>query len=151
VDVIDAPTSGEARLAGIAFAGRGLGPATRGAGRRRCVIASGETTVTVAGSGRGGRNLEFALSAVEKLERCGARGEVALLASAGTDGMDGTTDAAGAIVDTTTGGRARAANLDAGESLEANASYDYFAALGDLLVWGPTGTNVGDVHVLLTG
>jgi hydroxypyruvate reductase len=73
------------------------------------------------------------------------------IASAGTDGIDGPTDAAGAIADSTSSGRARAAGLDWAAALASNGAYDYFAPLGDLLLWGPTGTNVGDLHVMLIG
>ena len=74
----------------------------------------------------------------------------AVLGSAGTDGIDGPTDAAGALVDATTGrtgsgGRGRSARRPGAN----NAAYDFFRALGDLIMWGPTGTNVGDIHVLL--
>ena len=72
-----------------------------------------------------------------------------LVASAGTDGIDGPTDAAGAVVDASTLDRARARGLDAVASLADNDAYAFFAPLGDLIMWGPTGTNVGDLHVLL--
>ncbi|NIP56981.1 MAG: glycerate kinase, partial [Gemmatimonadetes bacterium] len=112
-----------------------------------CLVAAGETTVTVRGPGRGGRNQELALGAALELD--GVDG--AVLASLGTDGIDGPTDAAGAVVDGTTLPRARARGLDPREALERNDAYPFFHSLGDLLVTGPTGTNVMDVVVTLVG
>jgi glycerate 2-kinase len=111
-----------------------------------CVLGSGETTVRVLGGGRGGRNQEFALALAAGLARVGGR---ALAASLGTDGIDGPTDAAGAIVDATTLARARAAGLDPDDHLARNDAYAFFDALGDLVRTGPTDTNVGDVQILL--
>jgi hydroxypyruvate reductase len=112
------------------------------------VISSGETTVRVAGGGKGGRNQEFGLACVDQLA---AIDGPAVLASVGTDGVDGPTDAAGAVVDSTTDGRARAARLQPQAFLERNDSYRFFEALGDLVQTGPTGTNVGDLQVILLG
>jgi len=145
VRVLDAPTSGEAREAGRLFAGTALGSIDRG--EATCVIASGETTVTVRGDGRGGRNQEFALGAAASLA---LGGRPVLAASAGTDGVDGPTDAAGGFVSSTTEARARALGIDLGAHLARNDAYAALARLGDLILWGPTLTNVGDVHVLLT-
>ena len=114
--------------------------------RPACVLAAGETTVTVKGRGRGGRNQEFALAAASLLP---ALEEWAVLASAGTDGTDGPTDAAGAFADSRTVERAHAAGLDLTARLRDNDAYPLFASLGDLIISGPTGTNVGDVMVLL--
>lgn len=113
-------------------------------GPPRCLLAGGETTVQVRGTGRGGRNQEFALAMAEDL----AGTEVSVL-SAGTDGIDGPTDAAGAFVDGTTLTRARARGLDAAAALAANDSYRFFSQLGDLLQCGPTGTNVMDLKIAL--
>jgi glycerate-2-kinase len=112
-----------------------------------CVIASGETTVTLApgSSGRGGRNQEFALAAAPLLSAL----PDCVLISVGTDGVDGPTNAAGAFADSTTFERGRQQGLNHRVALEAHASHDYFGALGDLLVTGPTGTNVGDLQVVL--
>jgi glycerate 2-kinase len=110
-----------------------------------CVISGGETTVTIRGKGLGGRNQEFALAAA--LDIAGLKNVVIL--SAGTDGTDGPTDAAGAIADGTTISRARAAGLDAAKSLANNDSYHFFVLLGDLIKTGPTGTNVADIRILL--
>jgi hydroxypyruvate reductase len=107
-----------------------------------CVISGGETTVTIRGHGQGGRNQEFALAAA--LDIAGLKDVVIL--SAGTDGTDGPTDAAGAIAD---GGTIARAALDAAAYLANNDSYHFFEHLGDLIKTGPTGTNVADVRVLL--
>ena len=116
-------------------------------GQPACVISGGETTVTLRGDGRGGRNQEFALAAAIALE--GAGGITVL--SAGTDGTDGPTDAAGAVADGTTVARAAAAGLQAPGHLDGNDAYPLFEALGDLIVTGPTGTNVMDLRLMLVG
>ena len=146
VHLINDATTGEARVAGKAFALDAL--AQKNA--RLCVIASGETTVRVRGQGRGGRNQEFALGALPVIDD-GARELTIALASAGTDGIDGPTDAAGAVIDITTTARAKHLGLRADTALNDNGAYDFFAPLGDLIFWGPTGTNVGDLHVMLIG
>jgi glycerate 2-kinase len=107
------------------------------------MIAGGETTVNVRGGGKGGRNQEFALSAAMELA---GEGSMAVLA-AGTDGIDGPTDAAGAYVDGTTVARAASIGLDPGAHLSRNDAYPFFDALGDLVVTGPTGTNVADLVI----
>ncbi len=109
------------------------------------VVAGGETTVTVVGEGLGGRNQEIALAAALKLE--GLDG--AVVASLSTDGVDGPTDAAGAIADGKTLARASKMGLDAERFLAENDSYDFFSELGDLILTGPTGTNVNDVSVIV--
>jgi glycerate-2-kinase len=147
VRVIQQATAGDARDAGGRFVDAARRDCADIAGRA-CVIASGETTVHVRGTGHGGRNQEFALGAAGDLGRS-PRAEV--LASAGTDGVDGPTDAAGAIVDSSTVQRAHRAGLDATAALQRNDAYPFFEALGDLIVWGPTGTNVGDLHVYMRG
>jgi hydroxypyruvate reductase len=111
-----------------------------------CLISGGETTVTVrGGGGKGGRNQEFALAAA--LEIAGLPGT--LILSAGTDGTDGPTDAAGAFADGTTTARAAALGLASDHHLENNDAYPFFAALGDLLITGPTRTNVMDLRIIL--
>jgi hydroxypyruvate reductase len=110
-------------------------------------VIGGETTVTLRGDGIGGRTLELALSAAPAIDGVPA---VALLALA-TDGEDGPSGAAGAIVTSETVARARALGLDLQAALARNDTLPVFQALGDLIVTGPTGTNVGDVIVLLTG
>lgn len=112
-----------------------------------CLIGGGETTVTLRGEGRGGRNTELALAAVPALA---ARPE-ALLISLATDGEDGPTDAAGAVVTGATWQRARSLGLDPQAYLARNDSYSFFAALDDLLRPGPTGTNVNDLFFLFAG
>jgi hydroxypyruvate reductase len=116
--------------------------------RPACVIASGETTVTVTGRGRGGRNQEFALGMAGALAPLGSD---VVAASIGTDGIDGPTDAAGALVDPSTLDRAAAAGLDPARVLADNDSYTFFDRLGDLIRTGPTSTNVGDLQVILVG
>jgi len=112
-----------------------------------CVIAGGETTVTIHGDGTGGRNQEFALAAA--LDITGLDNVVIL--SGGTDGTDGPTPAAGALADGHTVARARALGLAPETFLRRNDSYHFFHALDDLLITGPTGTNVMDMHILLVG
>ena len=112
-----------------------------------CLISGGETTVTIRGDGLGGRNQEFVLAAAIDLD--GAENVVVL--SAGTDGTDGPTDAAGALADGRTLSRARRLGLDAGQRLANNDSYHFFEPLRDLLKTGPTNTNVMDVRILLVG
>ena len=145
VVMIDEPTSGEARDAAALFVRRAADLAARARGPL-CVLAAGETTVTVAGHGRGGRNQEFALASAPAIA---AIGDDVVLASVGTDGADGPTDAAGAIVDPATVERGARAGLDWNVFLADNDAYRFFAPLGDLVRWGPTGTNVGDVHLFL--
>jgi glycerate 2-kinase len=142
--VIEEPVLGQARDAGpavLARAARLVGPAGR-----LCVISSGETTVTVRGGGRGGRNQELALAAIPALA---AVERSMVLASVGTDGLDGPTDAAGAFADPTSAARASAASLSIDGALAANDSYVFFDRLGDLVRTGPSGTNVGDLQVIL--
>ncbi len=108
-------------------------------------VFAGETTVRVTGSGIGGRNQEAALTAATIIE---GDPRVWFLA-AGTDGIDGLTPAAGAVVDGGTAGRARRAGLDPGLALDTNDSGSFFAELGEQIVTGPTGTNVGDLWLVL--
>lgn len=147
VHVIDGPVTGEARATAPSHVERMIAIA-RGMEGKACVISGGETTVEVRGRGRGGRNQEFALAALPVIASAGVR---AVLASFGTDGVDGPTGAAGAIVDVTSASRAEGLALQPVDFLENNDSYPFFEALGDLVVTGPTGTNVGDVQILLTG
>ena len=115
-------------------------------GRRRMIISGGETTVTVTNKvGRGGRNLEYLLGLAIALD--GEPGIHALACD--TDGIDGTEDAAGAIVTPDTLARATALGLDPATCLAQNNAYNFFAALGDLVVTGPTLTNVNDFRAIL--
>ena len=144
---ISEPTLGDASRAAVAFVARGA-DAARAAKGRVCVVASGETTVRLGGDhGVGGRNQEFALAAASTLESLGA----CVLASIGTDGVDGPTDAAGAIVDSTTFARSRALGVAIDRALAAHDAYPALQRLGALVVTGPTGTNVGDLQLLLLG
>ena len=111
-----------------------------------CVISGGETTVTIRGKGKGGRNQEFCLAAAMDLKNLPPR---VVILSGGTDGNDGPTDAAGGIVDSETVKRAEAKGLDPLSYLQDNDAYNFLAATGDLLVTGPTKTNVMDVHLIL--
>lgn len=143
VVMIDEAIVGEARIAGGQLAERLL--AMPVSDRPLCVVASGETTVRVTGRGKGGRNQELALAVAMRLAPAGRR---YLFASVGTDGIDGPTDAAGAIVDQTTLERAaRAGMAEPASFLEGNDTYAFFDAIGDLIRTGPTGTNVGDIQV----
>jgi glycerate 2-kinase len=110
-----------------------------------CILFGGETTVTLQGDGRGGRNQEFALAAALAL----AGEDHVVVLSGGTDGTDGPTDAAGAIVDGATVARARTQGLDPKSYLERNDAYVFFRHLNDLLITGPTRTNVMDLCILL--
>jgi len=108
------------------------------------IIAGGETTVTVTGNGKGGRNQELVLSALQELHDIPI-----VIASCGTDGIDGFTNAAGAIADGYSLSRASKKGLDPCIYLKNNDSYTFFHKLSDLLITGPTGTNVMDLHVLV--
>lgn len=124
----------------VAVHGRPLAPPA-------CLLLGGETTVTVRGHGRGGRNQELALAAALALDAI-PEGERLLVASLATDGSDGPTDAAGGLADGSTVRRGRALGLDAAAHLAANDAYPFLAAVGDLLVTGPTQTNVNDLIVV---
>src|SRR6266487_44636 len=140
--ILTTSLEGEARQVGPVLAADAIRWKPRA--RRIAVVAGGETTVTVRGRGLGGRNQELALAAARILE-----GRSAVLLSCGTDGADGNTDAAGAIADGETMSRARSLRLDPKKFLEANDSFAFFQALGDLIVTGPTGTNVADIQIVL--
>ncbi|MBW1668141.1 MAG: glycerate kinase [Deltaproteobacteria bacterium] len=111
-----------------------------------CIISGGETTVTIHGHGLGGRNQEFCLACALELEDLPAR---VVILSGGTDGNDGPTDAAGAMVDPLTVERGKSLGLDASSFLEENDSYHFFEKTRDLLITGPTRTNVMDVRLVL--
>ena len=145
--VLSSQIEGEAREVAhvVAAIGKEISQANLPVAPPACVIAGGETTVTIHGSGKGGRNQELALACAVVID--GWEG-ISLL-SAGTDGTDGPTDAAGAIVDGTTCKRAQQTNLDPREFLLANDSYAFFESLGDLLKTGPTRTNVMDIICML--
>lgn len=143
--VVPDAVTGEARITAPEWLARVrelVGPSPR----KTCVISSGETTVRVTGTGRGGRNLEFALSIAEAIADLPS----AVMASIGTDGIDGSSGVAGGIVDSGTMARAARAGLAAPAAfLAANDSFAFFAPLGDTVRLGRTDTNVGDLQVLL--
>ena len=115
--------------------------------RPACIISGGETTVTIRGKGLGGRNQEFVLASAIEIEGL----ENVVILSGGTDGTDGPTDAAGALADGTTLARAISWGLDAESYLRENDSYRFFQPLGDLLITGPTYTNVMDLRLVMVG
>ena len=139
---------GEAREVARAVAGlaQGIATAQSDYARPTCLVLGGETTVTIKGTGLGGRNQELALSAGLALSGYALPDgvEVAVV-SLGTDGTDGPTDAAGGIATPDTVQRAKAAGLDARAALANNDSYHFLGSLGDLLITGPTLTNVNDL------
>ncbi len=152
-ELISADLQGEARDVARMLAGKAIAvrSSMRPGSQPRCLLFGGETTVTVKGTGTGGRNQELALAFA--LEIAGIPG-ITLL-SAGTDGTDGPTDAAGAVVDGETLPKSHAAGLDAAAYLENNDSYSFFSRLDTLtdgahhLKTGPTGTNVMDLQIIL--
>jgi len=144
-EIVTDKLDGEAKLAGYMAAERALDELGKSAEAKRCLIWGGETTVTVKGNGKGGRSQELALAAAEKIS--GSQNIVIL--SAGSDGTDGPTDAAGGIVDGLTWEKIRTAGLDPLEMLENNDSYNALKAVGALFKTGPTGTNVNDLVIAI--
>ena len=147
-EIISANLQGEARDAAAWLACKAIEARRRlaiGPQGKICLISGGETTVTVRGNGLGGRNTELALAFAEEIK--GMQG-ITLL-SAGTDGTDGPTDAAGAIVDGDTVERAEAAGINPEDYLKNNDTYHFFKAAGGLFITGPTGTNVMDLQIIL--
>jgi glycerate 2-kinase len=146
VETLSTELTGEARDVGRQLARQALTAAASKSGDTRlCLLAGGETTVNVRGQGKGGRNMELALAFAIEI---GENPDITLL-SAGTDGTDGPTDAAGAIVDGNTNARARMKGLDPWKFLDDNDSYTFFQKCGGLLVTGATGTNVMDLQIIL--
>lgn len=145
--VLSTFVEGEAKEVGTVFAGiaREIEFKNRPVKKPGAVIVGGESTVRVSGDGVGGRNMELALSASRKI--FGAT----LIACLATDGIDGPTDSAGAIVDAYTLSRAEKKGLDMEVFLENNDSYSFFKALNDFIFTGPTGTNVNDLTVIMVG
>jgi hydroxypyruvate reductase len=138
---------GEAREVGTVLAGlaKGLSQEEGSLKPPACLVLGGETTVTLKGDGKGGRNQEMALAAALTLQDW----ENLLIACLGTDGTDGPTDAAGAFADGSTVGRASALGLNAVKFLERNDAYNFFKPLDDLIITGPTQTNVNDLALVL--
>jgi glycerate 2-kinase len=153
VFVVDDAVSGEARDTAPRLLAQADALVRDGVRRGPCcVIASGETTVRVTGSGRGGRNQEFALALVDRLASPAAGGGApsVVAASIGTDGIDGPTDAAGGMVDSATLRRARDAGIgEPAAFLANNDAYRFLEAVGGLIKTGPTDTNVGDLQILV--
>jgi hydroxypyruvate reductase len=148
VHVLTEPVTGEARDAAARHIDR-VAERIRLLPRPCCILSAGETTVTVRGTGKGGRNQEFSFAMAQAFA---GRGWQVAAASIGTDGIDGPTDAAGAIVDTATFERAAAAGItDPQRYLDDNNTYAFFDAIGDLVRTGPTNTNVGDLQVVIVG
>lgn len=149
--VLSSRLTGEARELALTFLGIGQDIVASGFPLQApaCIIAGGETTVTLRGKGRGGRNQEMALAFLAALGRSGKASERLTFLSGGTDGNDGPTDAAGAVVNAGLYDSARSLGLDIDAALKANDSYTYFKKAGGLLMTGPTNTNVCDVQVLL--
>lgn len=144
--VIPRPLLGDTGAAARGWLREVQGLAAVSAASPWCIISGGETTVNVQGAGRGGRNQEFALALVDAL----AGSDVSVL-SAGTDGIDGPTDAAGAFVNQHSAARARQRGLDPAAALAQNDSFTFFSVLDDLFVPGPTGTNVADIKIAIGG
>jgi len=143
-EILTNELQGEAREVGLMLAKR-LRDEISKRPRPFCLIAGGETTVTIKGKGKGGRNQELALAAVDELRDL----KNVLLIALATDGDDGPTDAAGAVVTGESAQRAEKLGVDAADHLSRNDAYVYFEKLGDLLKTGPTGTNVNDLIFLL--
>ena len=137
---------GEARIVGefLTEIAREIQYRDRPLKKPAAVIIGGETTVSVRGTGIGGRNQELVLGASMKIS-----GLSCLIASLGTDGIDGPTSAAGAFVDGNTFDRSIKLGLNRDEYLKNNDSYSFFKQLGDLIITGPTGTNVNDITIIL--
>lgn len=142
VEMVGTQLQGDARTLALDFARRGLRahPAT-------FILGGGEPTVVLHGNGKGGRAQEWVLAAAREI----AGDHHIVVLSAGTDGTDGPTDAAGALADNQTMARARALGLDADAFLENNDAYHFFRALDDLVMTGPTNTNVNDLMIVLRG
>ncbi len=144
--VLSTFVEGEARHVGTVYAGlaRSISMNDIPVPKPGALLLGGETTVTVTGPGMGGRNQEVALSALMKIA-----GQDCVVLALGTDGIDGPTDAAGAIVDGASLSRAQSKDLDPEKYLRSNDSYSFFEALGDAVFTGPTGTNVNDLTLIL--
>jgi len=143
-EILTNELQGEAREVGVMLANRLRDEATKRP-RPFCLIAGGETTVTIRGDGKGGRNQDLALAAVNELRDL----KNAMLIALATDGEDGPTDAAGAVVTGESAERAKRLGLDAAGHLSRNDAYPFFESLGDLMKTGPTETNVNDLVFLL--
>jgi glycerate-2-kinase len=144
--ILSTMVEGESRHVGSVYAGiaRELAINRRPIGVPAAIIIGGETTVEVKGAGKGGRNQEVALGGARLIS-----GQSCLIASLATDGLDGPTDSAGALVDGKTFEKASKSKLSLDATLKENDAYQFFDRLGDLLITGPTGTNVNDIALIL--
>jgi len=147
VQILSSQLIGEAKEVGpkLVEQARKLAASQKPGDKPWMLLAGGETTVTLTGTGKGGRNQEMTLAAAIAMEGI----DNITFASIGTDGTDGPTDAAGAIADGSTIDRGKINGLDANNYLANNDSYNYFKTTGDLIKTGPTGTNVMDIQVLI--
>ena len=150
--ILSSSITGEAReaakfYAALARDGRHL--LSSGGGKPVCIIGGGETTVTIRGKGKGGRNQEMALAFLDEIKRSPSCFENCCFLSGGTDGNDGPTDAAGAYASLDVLEKSRKAGLDILEYLSRNDSYHFFKQCSSLLMTGATNTNVGDVQIIL--
>ncbi len=145
--ILTSSDSGEAAEAArsYAFLLEGILRSRKSSRKPLCLLAGGELTVTIKGKGKGGRNTEFALAALIELEKK----LPVLVASLGSDGVDGPTDAAGAMVTPATAARAKKLGLDPKKYLQNNDSYNFFKKAGGLIITGPTRTNVMDLRLFL--
>ena len=145
--ILPSPIEGETRDAAVLHAAMARQILAEGQPVKppACILSGGETTVTLRGKGKGGRNQEFALASAIEIKGL----EHTVVLSAGTDGTDGPTDAAGAFADGTTAKRACLLGLVPEHFLSENNAYPFFEALSDLFKTGPTLTNVMDLHILL--
>ncbi|MFC1802970.1 glycerate kinase [Thermoproteota archaeon] len=144
--ILSTSIEGEARIVGASLAEKAkeILETARPIERPTAVILGGETTVTVKGKGVGGRNQELSLGGLDKIA-----GLSSLVASLGTDGIDGPTEAAGALIDGYSLERSKKLGLSPDEYLNNNDSYNFFRQLGDVIITGPTGTNVNDIVIIL--
>ena len=150
--ILSSSVTGEAKeaakfYAALAKDGRNL--LASGSGNPLCIIAGGETTVTIKGKGKGGRNQEMALAFLDEIKRSPSLFNGCCFLSGGTDGNDGPTDAAGAYASPDVLEKSRSAGLDILDYLSRNDSYHFFKNCGSLLMTGATNTNVGDVQIIL--
>jgi glycerate-2-kinase len=149
VEILTSQLTGEASEIGTRLANNAvaISQSSTSGDRTRMLISGGETTVTLRGSGKGGRNQEMALATAIALDGH----DNIIFASIGTDGTDGPTDAAGAYADGSTLEIGRQKGMNARDYLKNNNSYEYFDNIGYLIKTGPTGTNVMDIQIIIIG
>ena len=149
--ILSTTLAGEASEAGSYFAqlAKEIDSGKSGIAKPAAIIAGGETTVTIRGKGKGGRNQEMALAFALELHRICPSLQTSFFLSAGTDGSDGPTDAAGAFVTPALMEKMKSISAQAEASLTENDSYHFFSNTGDLFKTGPTYTNVCDIQILI--